>query len=145
MNGWLRFDTLGAWLTLGRRYVRHEVRDKSSTIPSIKRRESAAVIPHSSFDGPAKHSIKAACGFVVPRTWLDTGLHHSDLPAGFGSLTLTAVRTVGRLKFVVGMLDENHRDNTQGGLAGDDQSSRSSSRSPGGRSSRCRVVCGESA
>src|SRR5713101_9457691 len=40
MNGWLGFDSLGALLTPGRRHVCQAVRDKSSTILSIKRRNS---------------------------------------------------------------------------------------------------------
>ncbi len=40
MNGWLGFDSLGALLTPGRRHVCQVVLDKSSTILSIKRRNS---------------------------------------------------------------------------------------------------------
>jgi len=49
---------------------------------------------------------------------LDTELHHADVPARQRSLTLTAVTTAGGRKFLVGMLDENHRGNAHGGLAG---------------------------
>ena len=51
--------------------------------------------------------------------------------------------TVGRLKFLVGIADETHREKEQGGLAGDHQPSCCRCRSPCGPSSRCTIVHGE--
>jgi hypothetical protein len=102
---------------------------------SIRKRERQCSNFSLCVSSPVSRLINAACRFASPRTWLDTELHHADVPARQRSLTLTAVTTVGGRKFLVGMLDENHRGNAQGGLAGDHQPSCRSSRSPSGGSS----------
>jgi hypothetical protein len=52
--------------------------------------------------------------------------------------------TAVQLKCLERMLDENGPKDAHGGLAGYSQPSCRSSRSPGGGSSRCRAMCGES-
>lgn len=99
---------------------------------SIRKREEQCRKFSLRVSSPVKRLINVACRFASSRTWLGTELHHADVPASQGSLTLTAVTTVGRLKFFVGMLDENHRGNAPGGLVGNHQPSFRSSRSPSG-------------
>ena len=118
---------------------RRSHRGRSATILrqrlSIRKREKQYSNFSLRVSSPVKRLINAACRFASPCTWLDTELHHAAVPASQGSLTLTAVTTVGRFKFFVGMLDKDRRDNAKGGLASDHQPSCRSSRSPGGGTS----------
>ncbi len=56
-------------------------RDEFSTILSIKRRESAAAISHTSSHHPQTHSIETACDFTSSCNWLETALHGSEVQA----------------------------------------------------------------
>lgn len=59
-----------------------------------KKREKQCSNFSPSVSSSVRRSINAACRFASHRDWLDTGLHHSDVPASQGLLTLTAVTTV---------------------------------------------------
>src|SRR5260370_1960996 len=124
MNGWLGFDSLDALLTPGRRHVCQAVRDRSSTISSIKRRNS---IPSDSslFVFVIRKTLnQRSLLFRAPtRNRLETALHGSSGQAILVFNCDCCHQRLVHLKFLVGMLDEDRRDNAKGGLASDHQPS----------------------
>jgi hypothetical protein len=119
MHGWLSFDSFGALLTPGHRHVCQAVRDKSSTILSIRRPTS------TSSDSPLlvfiirKTLNQRSLLFDAPRQPL------GDCIAWFGCANDLRLQlrllspTAGSPEVLVGMLDEDRRDNAKGGLASD--------------------------
>src|SRR6266478_6179719 len=104
-----------------------------------------AAIRHYLFLSSVRRSINAVCGIALRRNGLETALH------GTGVQTILVFNCDCRhqplvhLKFLLGMLDEDRRDNAKGGLAGDHQPSYGCCASPRGRALRRGVVHCESA
>src|SRR6266702_2401817 len=141
MNGWLGFDRLGVLLTPGRRHVCQAVRDKSSTISSSQRRNSTRSDSSLFVFIIRKTLNQRSLLFCAPtHNRLETALHGSGVQAILVFNCDCCHQPLVHLKFLVGMLDENRRDNAQGGLAGDHQPCCGGCLSPRGRASRRRVV-----
>src|SRR6266700_2405296 len=139
--GWLSFDSLGALVTPGRRHVCQAVRDKSSTILSIKRRNSTRSDSSLFVFVIRKTLNQRSLLFRAPtRNRLETALHGSGGQAILVFTCDCCHQPLVHLKFLVGMLDEDRRDNAKGGLASDHQPSCGCCGSPRGRASRRRVV-----
>src|SRR5215472_5366496 len=84
--------------------------------------------------------IDAACSSALSQTRLEARLRHSNVERVRVVDSVCCHQTVDRLKFLVGMLDENRYENAQGGLVGDHRPSCRRWRSPTLRSDLFRVA-----
>ena len=139
--GWLGFDSLDALLTPGRCHVCQAVRDRSSTISSIKRRNSTPSDSSLFVFVIRKTLNQRSLLFRAPtRNRLETALHGSSGQAILVFNCDCCHQRLVHLKFLVGMLDEDRRDNAKGGLASDHQPSCGCCGSRRGRASHRTVV-----
>src|ERR1700688_993109 len=133
MNGWLAFDSFGALLTPGRRHLCQVGRDKSSTILSTKRPAVPASIRRYLFSLSVRRSINAVSCLALSRHRLEIALHGLGVQAILVFNCDRCQRPLVHLKFLVGMLDEDRRENAKGGSAGDHQPGYGWRPSPRGR------------